>query len=67
MHQHATPTEGTKKAASPLLTLAESYYSVAKDLERSANESLAIARMLNDHADKLCAQNIRETAPHTRG
>jgi len=51
----------------PLLALAESYYAVAKDLERNAHEQLAIAGRLNRYGDQLCEQNMRETKPDSAG
>lgn len=54
-------------ADNPLLELAESYYTVARDLERNAREQLAIAERLSMHADRLCEKNIRETSPEPQG
>jgi len=45
------------------LTLAEAYYMVASDLQRNAMEQLSIAERLNNIADNLCEQNMREASP----
>jgi hypothetical protein len=47
---------------SDLLKLAESYYTVARDLERVAQQQLDTAKWLNRTADQMCEQNIRAQA-----
>jgi len=49
---------------SELLDLANHYYIVAADMERHARHQLEIAKQLNEHADRLCEQNIRRCSPN---
>jgi hypothetical protein len=48
-----------------LLELADAYYTVARDMEKNAQEQLNVARRMNQYADMLCEQNMREAKPDT--
>lgn len=45
-----------------LIQLAESYYAVASDLARNGHRALEMAEILNQTADRMCEQNMRDLA-----
>lgn len=47
----------------PLLQLAEHYYAVAHDLITQGERAIETGKYLGAMADRMCEQNIRETAP----
>jgi hypothetical protein len=49
------------------LKLAESYYTVARDLMARGERLLEVAEMLNGLADQLCERNISEAGKQPDG
>lgn len=52
---------------SGLLELAEHYYAVAHDLIRQGERAIEVGRYLGAMADRMCEQNIGETAQPDSG